>query len=91
MGINPKEERDMKIALASIAAAALFAAAAPAAAEKPEGASPSAAGSSASQAAPAKGERKFCRRIENSARRTDATTLCLTQAGWKKFQEAQED
>jgi hypothetical protein len=84
----------MKILVASIAALSLIAAAAPAAAE-PDAATaassqPSAAAGEGSAATP-KAERKFCRRFDNSARRTQNVLLCLTREQWKKFQEQQED
>lgn len=85
----------MKIFAASIAALSLIAAAAPAAAEPAVASSASASASETSasggQAHPSKAERKFCKRFENSARRTQAMTLCLTREEWKKFDASQDD
>lgn len=82
----------MKIIATSIAALLLAGAAIPAAAEPAAGAAASQDGASASdQGAAAKAERKTCRRFDNSARRTQAVTLCLTKQEWKKFEESQED
>lgn len=84
----------MKIVALSIAALSLVAAAAPAAAD-PAGTAAAASSSQAyaagdgSQAA-AKPEKKFCRRFDNSARRTQNVTLCLTRDQWKKFDEQQD-
>ena len=33
-----------------------------------------------------KGERKICKRFDNSASRMKSTRLCLTKAEWKKFE-----
>jgi hypothetical protein len=78
----------MKIALASLAAVSLTAFAVPAAAARPDGQPDT---SAASQGTAAKdGERKTCRRFENTARRTASVKICLTREGWKKFREEQE-
>ena len=42
-----------------------------------------------SASAPA-GERKICKTFANSASRMKSERLCLTQAGWKKFDALQE-
>jgi hypothetical protein len=41
--------------------------------------------------ATAKGERKICKTLANTARRTDTKRLCMTRAEWREFNDAMQD
>jgi predicted transglutaminase-like cysteine proteinase len=70
---------------APIAAAALLAASgAPAFAKSQDS-----QGSGSVVSVEEKGERKICKRFQNSASRTRSERVCLTKTQWKKFQEQQ--
>ena len=88
MGINPREYQAMTKTrfFAPLAAAALLAAGSAPAFAKSEGSQNSSGSAAASAEA---GERKICKRFDNSASRLRSERLCLTKAEWKKFEAAE--
>ena len=85
IGINPQEYRTMtksRIFTAFAAAAILSAGAAPAFAKSQDSQGNGPAGASAGD----KGERKVCKRFDNTTSRMRGERVCLTKSQWKKFE-----
>jgi hypothetical protein len=72
-----------RILKAFAAAALIGAGSAPAFAKTQDSQGNGSAGASASD----RGERKICKRFDNSASRLRSERLCLTKAEWKKFDD----
>lgn len=70
-----------RIFTAFAAAAILTAGTAPAFAKSQDSQGNGSAGASAAE----KGDRKICKRFDNSASRMRSEKLCLTKSQWKKF------
>ena len=49
-----------------------------------------ASGSSGGSAEPAKAERKICKNFPDTVSRMRTKRLCLTQAQWREFEDAQQ-
>lgn len=81
-----------KAHLIPIAALALVAAAPPSAALASNGEQQNVTSSeSGGSDATAKGDRKICKTLANTARRTATKRLCMTRAEWREFEEAAQD